>query len=62
MGDPTNRLLELDARHGELLDRLAVLDEQIESVLLHWTRPKEETPNEPAAETVPIYSETKRAA
>lgn len=40
MGDPTARLLELDAWHGELLERLTVLDEQIETVLTGWVQTK----------------------
>jgi hypothetical protein len=41
MGDPIARLLELDTRHGELLDRLAELDQQISMVLTDWTNSKE---------------------
>lgn len=41
MGDPAVRLLDLDTRHGELLDRLAVLDQQVNEVLGDWTRTKE---------------------
>jgi len=41
MGDPTLRLLELDERHTELLDRLAELDQQVAGVLEEWTLTKE---------------------
>ena len=41
MGDPTARLLDLDTRHCELLDRLAELDQQVNDVLNEWTRSKE---------------------
>lgn len=41
MGDPTARLLDLDARHCELLDRLAELDERVNEVLCDWNRSKE---------------------
>jgi len=41
MGDPTLRLLELDERHSELLDRLSELDRQVVVVLDEWTQSKE---------------------
>ena len=40
MGDPAFRLLELDERHTELLDRLSELDHQIVIVLDDWMRTK----------------------
>ncbi len=40
MGDPVIRLQDLDARHGELIDRLAELDRQISDVLDEWARSK----------------------
>lgn len=40
MGDPTQRLLELDARHTELLTRLSELDERVLTVLDEWTKAK----------------------
>lgn len=49
MGDPTARLLELDAKHTELLDRLNELDEQVAAVLSDWTKTKESSP-----ETIPM--------
>jgi len=44
MNNTTERLLELDVRHGELLDKLAWLDQQIEDVLKEWTATKEVRP------------------
>jgi len=41
MGDPMLRLLELDERHTELLDRLNELDRQVVIVLDEWARAKE---------------------
>lgn len=41
MNNTVERLLELDVRHGELLDRLANLDQQIDDVLKEWTTVKE---------------------
>lgn len=41
MDTPIIRLQELDARHGELLDRLAELDDKIDNVLNEWTRATE---------------------
>lgn len=50
MNNITERLLELDVRHGELIDKLAWLDQQIDDVLKEWTTTKE------------IRSETNEAA
>ncbi|MDR2345220.1 MAG: hypothetical protein LBE18_04065 [Planctomycetaceae bacterium] len=36
MVDPTLRLLELDARHTELLERLSILDKQVQEILSDW--------------------------
>jgi len=44
MNSTTERLLELDVRHGELLDKLAWLDQQIDDVLKEWTVTKETRP------------------
>ena len=44
MNNITERLLELDVRHGELLDKLACLDQQIDDVLKEWTATKEVRP------------------
>ena len=44
MNNTTERLLELDIRHGELLDKLAWLDQQIDDVLKEWTATKEIRP------------------
>jgi len=41
MNNITERLLELDVRHGELLDKLAWLDQQIDDVLKEWAAVKE---------------------
>ena len=41
MNNVAERLLELDDRHGELLDKLALLDQQIDDVLREWTATKE---------------------
>ncbi|MDR0609079.1 MAG: hypothetical protein LBG58_03130 [Planctomycetaceae bacterium] len=57
MGNPINRLLELDTRHGELLDRLAELDQQIKEVLDDWTKTKEFFPTEQPKEVLEIESE-----
>lgn len=45
MSDPTLRLLELDQRHSELLNRLDELNEQISLVLDDWSKAKEEQQN-----------------
>ena len=50
MNETQNKILELDARHNELLDRLAELDAKILAVLEDWTRIK-------SAETAPEVSE-----
>lgn len=42
MADPTNRLLELDERHNELLEQLAVLDRHVSSILDDWTRTRQQ--------------------
>ncbi|MDR2170260.1 MAG: hypothetical protein LBP59_08975 [Planctomycetaceae bacterium] len=50
MVDPTLRLLELDARHTELLERLSTLDKQVQEILSDWTQTKdknETTENKP---------------
>ena len=44
MNNMTERLLELDVRHGELLDKLALLDQQIDDVLKEWTAVKDVRP------------------
>jgi hypothetical protein len=36
MVDPSIRLLELDARHTELLERLSTLDQQVKEILSDW--------------------------
>ena len=41
MNNTAERLLELDVRHGELLDKLTLLDQQIDDVLKEWTAIKE---------------------
>jgi hypothetical protein len=41
MDNVTERLVELDVRHNELLDKLACLDQQIDDVLKEWTIAKE---------------------
>jgi prefoldin subunit 5 len=41
MNNVKERLLELDDRQGELLDKLARLDQQIDDVLKEWTATKE---------------------
>jgi len=41
MNNIAERLLELDVRHGELLDKLTRLDQQIDDVLKEWTATKE---------------------
>ena len=41
MNNVAERLLELDNRHGELLDKLAWLDQQIDDVLKEWTAQSE---------------------
>ena len=48
MTNVAERLLELDVRHSELLDKLNRLDQQIDDVLREWTAPKE-VPNEQTA-------------
>ena len=44
MNNTAERLLELDVRHGELLDKLVGLDQQIDDVLKEWTATKETRP------------------
>jgi len=44
MNNTAERLLELDVRHGELLDKLVCLDQHIDDVLKEWTVPKEIRP------------------
>jgi hypothetical protein len=44
MNNVAERLSELDVRHGELLDKLARLDQQIDDVLKEWTTTKEVQP------------------
>jgi len=44
MNNVTERLLELDVRHGELLEKLAWLDQQIDDVLKEWSATKEARP------------------
>ena len=44
MNNVAERLLELDVRHGELLDKLTRLDQQIDDVLKEWTAAKEPPP------------------
>ena len=41
MNNIAERLLELDVRHGELLEKLTQLDQQIDDVLKEWTAPKD---------------------
>jgi hypothetical protein len=41
MSDPTIRLLELDSRHAELLERLAALDRQVKEILTDWMQTRE---------------------
>jgi len=41
MNNMTERLLDLDLQHSELLDKLARLDQQIDDVLTEWTATKE---------------------
>jgi len=41
MNNVAEKLLELDVRHGELLDKLTLLDQQIDDVLKEWTATKE---------------------
>ena len=36
MNNVAERLSELDVQHGELLDKLALLDQQINDVLKEW--------------------------
>lgn len=43
MNESLQKLLEIDARHNELLDRLKELDEKILSVLDDWTGSKNES-------------------
>ena len=38
MNESLQKILELDVRHNELLDRLADLDAKIQSVLEEWTK------------------------
>jgi hypothetical protein len=42
MFDPTTRLLELDVRHTELLERLTTLDKQVQEILSDWNKSKEQ--------------------
>ena len=44
MNNTAEQLLELDVRHGELLDKLVWLDQKIEDVLKEWTTTKEVRP------------------
>ena len=44
MNNTAERLLELDVWHGELLDKLVGLDQQIDDVLKEWTATKEARP------------------
>jgi len=44
MNNMAERLLELDVRHGELLDKLVCLDQKIDDVLKEWTAVKEARP------------------
>ena len=41
MGNVAERLMELDVRHSELLDKLTRLDQQIDDVLKEWTEVRE---------------------
>jgi hypothetical protein len=41
MDNAAEKLLELDVRHGELLDKLTRLDQQIDDVLKEWKVTKE---------------------
>ena len=41
MNNVAEKLLELDVRHGELLDKLTLLDQKIDDVLKEWTATKE---------------------
>jgi len=41
MNNIAEKILELDARHGELLDKLVLLDQQIDEVLKEWTNARE---------------------
>ncbi|MCL2005761.1 MAG: hypothetical protein FWG73_06310 [Planctomycetaceae bacterium] len=49
MNNIAERLLELDARHCELLDKLTLLDQQIDDVLKEWTAPREVQPENTAS-------------
>jgi hypothetical protein len=40
----SDRIRDLDIWHGELLDRLVLLDKQVNEVLQEWTAVKEELP------------------
>ena len=44
MNNVAERLLHLETRQGELLDKLALLDQQIDDVLKEWTAIKETQP------------------
>ena len=44
MNNVAERLLELDVRHGELIEKLAWLDQQIDDVLKEWAAAKEPRP------------------
>ena len=52
MNNMTERLLELDVRHGELLDKLTRLDQQIGDILKEWTAAAKEVPSELAGSTL----------
>ena len=41
MDNTAEKLIELDVRHGELLDKLTRLDQQIDDVLKEWKATKE---------------------
>jgi len=49
MNSAAERLLELDVQHGELLDKLARLDQQIDDVLKEWTAAKDVPSELPAS-------------
>lgn len=51
MADPVLRLMELDARHTELLERLSALDSEVDAVLNDWMKTKETSTEQPV-ETV----------
>jgi len=41
MNNIAEKLLELDIRHSELMDKLSRLDQQIDDTLKEWTTTKE---------------------